>query len=91
MGRVIQAKQPEPPAEEVPIEVMATAIVEIAAGVKKLRAGPLKEKALVLLIQNAIPAKNRPSAKQITAVLDGVESLRATYLKPTERVQKRNT
>ena len=77
----VTVKQPEPPAAEVPIEVMADAVVAISESIKKMRAGPLNERALLLLIQHAIPMSGRPTAKQIKAVLDAAESLKTLYLK----------
>lgn len=77
----VAIKQPEPPADEVPTDVIASALVEIASGIKKLRSGALNERALLLLIQHAIPQSDRPSVKQIKAVLDGAESLKTSYLK----------
>lgn len=66
---------------EVPAEVLASSIVAISEGVKKLRAGRLNDKALVLLIQNAAPG-NVPKS-DILAVLDGMAALEKLYLKPT--------
>lgn len=80
MPKVI-IKQPPPPAEEVPTEVLADAIVAISDAVKKIRSGALKEKALLLLIANAIPQADRPTQKQIAAVLDAAESLKSVYVK----------
>lgn len=77
--------------EEAPIavEIIADCIVAIAEGVKKLRAGKLNERALVLLIQHAAPtikvgryARTPISAKMVKTVLDGMESLEREYLKP---------
>lgn len=85
MIKKIVLKQPENPADQVPVEVLATSIKGISDGIAKLRAGPLNEKALILLIQHAAPyigyGKN-VTAKQIKAVLDGMESLEREYLKP---------
>lgn len=54
----------------VPVEVMADAIVAISEGVKKLMAGPLNEKALILLIQNAAPGiKVGYSTRKVTKVI----------------------
>lgn len=77
----IAVKQPAPPAEEVPVEIIANSLVSMADGIKALRAGPLNERALLLLIQHAMPATDRPSTKLIKGVLDGVEALKRTYLK----------
>ena len=69
----------------VPVEVLATSIKAIAEGVRKLRAGPLNEKALVLLISHACPMLHnpyrRPNAKEVRAVIEGMDSLGAVYLK----------
>ena len=77
----IAVKQKDPPAEEVPVEVIADALVAISDGIKRLRSGALNERALLLLIQHAIPQSDRLSVKQIKAVLDGAESLRSNYVK----------
>lgn len=84
MGRVA-IKQPEPPAEEVPTEVLASAITSIADGVTKLRSGRLNDRALLLLIQHACPSADRPSVSTIRAVLDAIEGLKAQYLKKPSR------
>lgn len=73
--------------KEVTVEILAANIIAISNGVQKLRRGPLNEKALVLLIQHAAPSvggryKASPlSAKQIKAVLDGIENLEAEYIR----------
>lgn len=72
----------------VPIEVIAEAIVAISEGIRKLRAGPLNDRALILLIQHAAPAvggryqNTQLSIKDIKATLEGIESLEREYLKP---------
>jgi len=70
-----------------PVEVLAESISSIAQGVKKLLAGPLNERALILLIQNACPTVGKfpPRAvtqKEVKSVLDGICSLEKEYLKP---------
>lgn len=69
----------------VPIEVLAESIKAISSGIKKLLSGPLNEKALILLIQNAAPKFGPPyrklGAAEIKATLDGIESLERVYLK----------
>ncbi len=72
-------------------EVLATEIVAISAGIKKLRAGRLTDRALFLLIQHAAPTVGKYNASkvgiaEIKAVLEGMESLEATFLK--KRVSK---
>lgn len=85
--RKITVKQPPEKEDEVPTEVIAAAIVVISEGIKKLRAGRLNDKALVLLIQHAAPGKkNKFGSKPVTsteirAVLEGLEGLQATFLK----------
>ena len=74
-------RQPEPPKDEVPVEIIADALVAISAGITKLRAGRLNDKALLMLIQHACPASDRPSISSIRTVLDAVESLRSEYVK----------
>lgn len=75
---------------EVPAEILAQSIVDVAEAVKKLRATRLNERALFLLIQHAAPNPNGKrsygrsplSIKQIQAVFEGIESLEREYLKP---------
>lgn len=63
----------------VPVEVLAEAIKTIAQGVRRLRQGPLNDRALFLLIQNAAPGTL--SIKDIKAVFSGIDSLEAEYLR----------
>lgn len=73
----------------VPVEVLATSIRAIAAGVKNLRNGPLGEKAILLLISENCYSKDRygrikkqkVSPSQVRIVLNGIESLQRSYLK----------
>lgn len=73
------------PENEIPVEVLAGEISAIAAGMKKLRSGRLNDTALCLLIQHAAPSPKKYgsplSIRAIKAVLDGIASLEATYLK----------
>lgn len=90
MIKKVILKQPAPPAEEIPVEVLAAEILSISEGIKKLRAGRLNERALLLLIQHAAPTVKQHgrfsgspiTAKQVKAVLTGLESLEREYLKP---------
>lgn len=77
MGRKINVVQQAE--KEVPTEVIAQSIADIADGMRKLRAGRLNDRALVLLIQQASVGK--PSLATIQAVLDGIENLERTYLR----------
>lgn len=80
MVRVTQ--DPEKP---VPVEVIAESITSMADGIRKLRAGPLKDSALFILIQRACPGvgrfKQKPSMGHVRAMLEGIESLESEYLK----------
>lgn len=73
--------------DEVPTEIIASAIVAISAGIKKLKSGRLNDKALIMLIQHAAPGKKsnrgyKPvTTGEVRAVLEGLESLSATFLK----------
>ena len=83
MRRPILVKQVEP---EVPTEILAEAIVSISASIKKLREGPLNDKALMLLIQHATPRGRNVTIRDIETVLIGMGSLEATYInKPKGR------
>lgn len=89
MIKKLVLKQPEPPAKEVPVEVIADAIVAISAGVKALRQTRLNDKALYMLIAHAAPgyggqysAKKHVSAVQVRVVLQAMEQLEREYLKP---------
>jgi hypothetical protein len=75
IAKVIQAVGEEP----VPVEILAKDIQAISAGIKKLLAGPLNERALVLLIQDASPTVL--TQRHIKAVIAGLGSLEATFLK----------
>lgn len=71
----------------VPVEVLAESIKSIADGVRRLRAGPLRDDTLCLLIAKACKPvgngynKKRPTERQVRAVLNGIEALEAQYLK----------
>lgn len=85
-GQAVIKQNDEAP---VPVEVLAESIKAISAGVKRLRNGKLKDDALFLLIQHAAPtvpkghgrASTKPTIREIKAVLAGMESLEAAYLK----------
>ena len=82
----ISVKQEEK--DQVPLEVLATSIRAIAAGIKNLRKGPLGEKALILLIQDNCHMtkgyrrkKVNINSATIKSVLESIESLQSKYLK----------
>lgn len=84
MPRKIVVKQDD--TNPVPVEVLATEIKALAEGVRKLRAGPLNDNALLVLVQNAAPAGTL-SRSTIRTVFNAIDSLERTYLKSktTER------
>lgn len=68
--------------DEVTTEVLATAIRDIAVGVRALRKGPntLTDRALFLLIKDAAP--NNISLGAIRDVFTGIENLERMYVRP---------
>ena len=69
--------------DEIATEVLAREIVAISEGLKRLRAGRLNDRALVLLVQHATPAVRSKAISRavVVAVLQGIEQLAATYTK----------
>ena len=93
MAKVTTVRQPAEPEKQVPTEVLASSIVAIAEGVRKLRAGPLNDKALFLLIQHAAPNVGRHgytplSIKDIRATLDGIDALEETFIRKPNKNAK---
>ncbi|CAN0152942.1 unnamed protein product [Phaeothamnion confervicola] len=74
------------PASPMPVEVLADSIKAISEGVRKLRAGRLNERALVLLIQHAAPSPTGSplSQRAVKDVLAGIDALEREYLKPVK-------
>lgn len=77
--------QPDPPAAKVPAEVIATSIVEIAKGMKALSESRLKRDAIVTLLQHSTKLPRR----DIIKVLDHLEDLEKTWLKPAKPIRIR--
>lgn len=82
MGKHVKVTQPTEPKDHVTVEVLATAIREISQGMRKLRAGPLTDRALHLLIHDAISPRNAISIRDIKVVLEVIGDLERIYLKP---------
>lgn len=61
-----------------PDKIIAAAILEISESMKHINKGPLKRKAIILLIRAMAPAV---TLVQITKVLDCMDSLASEYLK----------
>lgn len=79
-----QVKVVQNPEKEIPAEVLAESIVAISQGIRRLRAGRLNDRALVLLIQYASPPVGRSQRigqTEVRAVLEGIESLERTYIR----------
>ncbi len=74
----LKISQPAPPAKEVPADIIATAIVEIADGVKAVNSSRLTRKAIVALIHD----QSKISKRTIEEVLNNLSSLEADWLKP---------
>jgi hypothetical protein len=65
------------PNDLVPQEILATAIRDLASGMRSLNAGPLKRAAIVLLLNDMCGIGKR----NIEYVLNSMEALESTYLK----------
>jgi hypothetical protein len=79
---VIKVTQKE--GEEVPTEVLASEIIAISAGIRKLRSGRLNDRALVLLIQSASPSDGsgqKITLSAIKSVLDGMSDLERMFIR----------
>lgn len=70
--------QPEQP---VAAEIIATAIVEIAAGMKKLNESRLTRRAIVTLISQ----NSKIGHETINIILNNLDELEVTWLKPVRR------
>lgn len=81
MSTVKITQNPEQP---IATEVIAESILRISSGLRKMLSGSLNQKALLLLISEATPTVNGKAVGQkvVLAVLQGIQSLEKTYLKP---------
>lgn len=77
----VKIKQPDPPAEEVPLEVLSTSINHIATAADILLRSKIKRQTLLLLIQHGCPSSDRPTLKQIEAVLTSARDLAKNHLR----------
>jgi len=71
------------PEESVSGEILSQAIVDVASAGKKLLDGPLTKRAIIVLLQDAIP--HNISLYQIESVLEAAANLEKTFVKKTER------
>jgi hypothetical protein len=75
------------PNNPLPTEIVADAIVQLAAGMRELRSGRLNDRALHLLICEACPSygnNRRIGMREVKAVLAGIEALERTFLRSEE-------
>ena len=75
--KVLIEKDPE---NKIDVRVMEQAIVDVAEAAKKLNSSRLTQKAIILLLHDAIGAR-AISRQQIADVLHAAETLGRTYLK----------
>jgi hypothetical protein len=72
------------PEQDIPVQVLERAIVEIANSFKKLTASRLNTRAIVLLIQDAVGVANI-TKYQVEAVIFAAADLEKHCLKPREK------
>lgn len=70
--------------EDVPLELLSDSIVQVAKSAKALLSTRLNEDTLVMLIQQNMPVKKRPSLSQIRAVLTHASALDTFCLREAE-------
>lgn len=75
-----RVQQPQEPDFQINQEEFVEHIKKVAAALDELHRGPLNEKAMYLLIQHAMPAKDRLSLKQIKNVFHTVMQLEKVYV-----------
>lgn len=81
----IEVKQD--PENQVPIQIIADAIVSISNGIKKLLSGPLSERALIILLTEACPRMGKGyhskpvTSTHVKAVLKGLQDLERQFIK----------
>jgi len=72
------------PGKEKPLRIIADHLREISKAIRIIRRGPLNDRALILLIHQAIPVRGygRSIGKlDVQAVLDAAENLDRRYLR----------
>lgn len=76
-GKKIVVKNEKP--DQVPVEVLAQSITDVAEAAQKLLSGPLKKRAVMVLIKDACNA--RVSLGDIDLVLSVAADLKKYYLR----------
>ncbi|HEY4356016.1 MAG TPA: hypothetical protein VGN16_09735 [Acidobacteriaceae bacterium] len=69
---------PKPGSDPAPVELIESAIIDLAAGMKKLTATRLKRETIVVLLHEA----SNVGKPAIRAILNSMDQLEATFLKP---------
>lgn len=62
------------------VELLAQSIIQVSEGFKKVIDSPLSQRALIVLLQDAIGAQNI-SRSQIKLVIEALPRLKAWYIK----------
>lgn len=75
---VVAVKQTE---EEVPVEILAQAIADIGAAMRKINESRLTRPALIVLLSHS----SKKPMYVVEQVLDALDSLERTYLKPKRK------
>jgi len=84
MKKVIIKNNPE---NEIPLEIIAEAIVEISKSMEVLKNSRLTQSAILLLIHDNCRSvggkfdKKKPTIKQILAVIESISTLKNQYIK----------
>ena len=67
-----------------PVEIIADAIIRVAEGFEKMKASPLTERAIILLLHDAIGSAHI-TKKQIGYVLNYAPLLKEHYIKKAKK------
>ncbi len=79
MAKTVNIKQDEK--DVIPVEILAKEIQNISAAFRKIDNSILSRKALVLLIQDALPVNAKLGKGDINQILDIIPQLEGIYLK----------
>lgn len=63
------------------LEILASSIVAVAEGARRLKASRLKDRAILLLIRDSIPGTMKIALSDIQNVLDAAANLDVKFLK----------
>jgi hypothetical protein len=68
------------PENEIPVQILEQAILDISSGLRKIRSGRLNDRAIILLVQYSVGTAVVTQA-QVKAVLDAATNLDRHYFK----------